>query len=49
MNIRGYYKDLKDDTEFRKLHIKQNDEGLEKSKNFLALNGDLTPTPSLIL
>lgn len=31
MNIRGYYKDVKDGSEFRRLRIKQHDEGLEKS------------------
>lgn len=49
MDIRGYYKHVKDGSEFRRLHIKQHDEGLGKSKNFLDLNGDLTPTPTLIL
>lgn len=49
MNIKKYYNDVKDGSEFRRLHIKKHDEGLKKSKNFLALNGDLTPMPTLIL
>lgn len=49
MNISGSYKDMKGGSEFRKLHINQHDVGLEKSKNFLALNGDLPPMLTSIL
>lgn len=49
MNVSGSHKDMKGGSEFRKLHINQRHVGLEKSKNFLALRGDLTPMPTLIL
>lgn len=49
MNIRSYYKDVKDGSEFRRLPIKQHDEGSKKSKNLLALSVDLTPISTLFL